>query len=507
MDVPQSIITYFRWQDSNTLFLPSLIGPLVLAYCLFQWTRLRAPKLDLPVVGDPTASDFRSALEEGAKKVLYPNSPFVLPTPMHPTVILPHSAIDAIKNLPEEVISLRQHHYTIFVGAYTHFGNKADELDAAIRIDLTRNVEKILQIFQGEIDYAFEQNIGECKTWTAIPGYEKMLRIVSLLSSRVFVGLPLSRNEEWIQTTCKYALDGGAGAHALTPYPTFLRPFVAPFLLRSLKQHRALAREMMQPLADKYATANRSEVSADDNITGGDLIQYIVSRYNGPVTAERLARDQLIATFVAMHTTTICLTQVLFDLAARPEYVQPLREELEEALKADSHQDGLLHNTTMIRLRKMDSFIRESQRTNPPGLVTMLRHVTSPDGLRLASGHVIPKGTVVGISNHMVTRSYPEPDTFDGFRFSKLREQPGHEIRHQLATTGPDALSFGHGNHACPGRFFAANEIKVVIAHLIQNFDIKLKDGESRPENHHRGAIVSPSANGEVLLRSRTSAL
>ncbi|PGH15368.1 hypothetical protein AJ80_05552 [Polytolypa hystricis UAMH7299] len=503
MDFIHLGITAFLHGQNSKVLLSGLLGPLFLAFCLLQWKRSRSSSPNLPIVGDPKAADFRSALEEGAQK--YPNSPFILPTPMHPTVILPHSAIDAIKNLPENVVSLRQHHYTIFVGAYTHFGKSADELDTAIRIDLTRNVEKNLQLFQDEIPYAFQQNIGECKTWTPILGYKKMLRIVSLLSSRAFVGLPLSRNEEWIQTTCQYAIDGAAGAHALTPYPTILRPLVAPFLLRSLKRHRNLARTMMQPLVKKFATAESNGINPteDENTAGGDLIQYLLTHYKGPVTADRLARDQLIATFVAMHTTTICLTQAVFDLAARPEYIQPLRDELEEALRSDGHQDGQLHNTTMIRLRKLDSFIRESQRMNPPGLVTMLRHVTAPDGLKLESGHVIPQGAVVGISNHMVTKSFPDADQFDGFRFSNLRDQAGHEIRHQLVTTGLDSLSFGHGNHACPGRFFAANEIKVILAHMLQNFNIKLKDGEGRPANHHRGAIVSPPGNAEVFLRRR----
>lgn len=371
-------------------------------------------------------------------------------------------------------------------------------------MDLTRNVEKNLQLFQEEVQYAFDQNIGECATWTPIPGYERMLRVISLLSSRVFVGLPLSRDEQWIKTTCQYALDGAAGAHALTPYPTALRPLVAPFLLGSLQKHRALAKRMMQPLVDKFSAATEDGLAVG-SIDGGDLIKYLLSHYKGTVTAERLSRDQLIATFVAMHTTTICLTQVLFDLAAHPEYVGPLREELETTLQNDPNHDGRLHNTNVGKLTMMDSFIRESQRMNPPGLVTMLRHVTSPDGLRLSTGHVIPHGAVVGVSNHMVTQSYPDAGTFDGFRFHKMRQQPGHDIRHQFVTTGPDALSFGHGNHACPGRFFAANEIKVILAHLLQNFDIKLEDGEGRPENHHRGAIVSPSATGKVLLRKRTS--
>lgn len=41
----------------------------------------------------------------------------------------------------------------------------------------------------------------------------------------------------------------------------------------------------------------------------------------------------------------------------------------------------------------------------------------------------------------------------------------------------PGHLGFGVGNHACPGRFFAANEIKIFLCHMLLNYAFKLAGG------------------------------
>jgi cytochrome P450 len=35
-------------------------------------------------------------------------------------------------------------------------------------------------------------------------------------------------------------------------------------------------------------------------------------------------------------------------------------------------------------------------------------------------------------------------------------------------------MGFGHGNHACPGRFFAASELKIQLSHLLIKYEWKL---------------------------------
>ncbi len=53
------------------------------------------------------------------------------------------------------------------------------------------------------------------------------------------------------------------------------------------------------------------------------------------------------------------------------------------------------------------------------------------------------------------------------------------------------------------GRHFAATEIKIVLAHLLRNYDIKLRDGEGRPANKIDEFWIVPDQKAEVLFRSR----
>lgn len=66
-------------------------------------------------------------------------------------------------------------------------------------------------------------------------------------------------------------------------------------------------------------------------------------------------------------------------------------------------------------------------------------------------------------------------------------------------------MHFGFGRQACPGRFFASAAIKCIIIHLLENFEIKLTDGEDRPENTIKGAMSVTSESLEAMfLRKRT---
>jgi cytochrome P450 len=64
-------------------------------------------------------------------------------------------------------------------------------------------------------------------------------------------------------------------------------------------------------------------------------------------------------------------------------------------------------------------------------------------------------------------------------------------------------LNFGHGNHACPGRFFASNEIKIVLIELLRNWDFRFLERKGRPENVLRGLVCGPDTKGMMELRRK----
>jgi hypothetical protein len=61
------------------------------------------------------------------------------------------------------------------------------------------------------------------------------------------------------------------------------------------------------------------------------------------------------------------MTFVLMDLATRPEYTQPLRDEIQDVIAEDNVEEdeyGVLKfkQTSLAKLKKLDSFVKESQR-------------------------------------------------------------------------------------------------------------------------------------------------
>jgi len=95
---------------------------------------------------------------------------------------------------------------------------------------------------------------------------------------------------------------------------------------------------------------------------------------------------------------------------------------------------------------------------------------------------------------------YPDSDKFDAFRYSRVREESAKEkgprsveaaAANQFVSVHPHHLSFGYGRHACPGRFFAANEIKMILANAILRYDVRNVDSTAgRIPNLEFGVMV-----------------
>ena len=72
-----------------------------------------------------------------------------------------------------------------------------------------------------------------------------------------------------------------------------------------------------------------------------------------------------------------------------------------------------------------------------------------------------------------------------------MREQPGKEVKYQAVSATDDALNFGSVPHTCSGRFFAINELKVLLAYIIKTYEFKTTD-RKRPPNNYFGTNCIP---------------
>jgi cytochrome P450 len=80
---------------------------------------------------------------------------------------------------------------------------------------------------------------------------------------------------------------------------------------------------------------------------------------------------RITVSFAAIHTSSMATTHAILDLVTRREYIEPLREEIEQVKAADGQDiddDGFirLKKDSINKLRKLDSFMKESQRFSPP---------------------------------------------------------------------------------------------------------------------------------------------
>lgn len=134
----------------------------------------------------------------------------------------------------------------------------------------------------------------------------------------------------------------------------------------------------------------------------------------------------------------------------------------------------------------------------------MVRMAT--EDIDLPDGFHIPRGTRLGVSSHASwdPKVFPNPEKFDPYRFVRLREQPGEENVWQLTTTRPEQIAFGHGQHACPGRFLAANEVKIALCHILLKYDWELSS-ITMPTAISHGIMLDSDPTVKVKVRSRQS--
>lgn len=80
--------------------------------------------------------------------------------------------------------------------------------------------------------------------------------------------------------------------------------------------------------------------------------------------AASLAHLEVGMSLASIHTSQMNAVHFLYDMIACPEYLKPIQEEIQTAV----HEDGpwmAWAKPTFSKLRRLDSFMRKSQRFNP----------------------------------------------------------------------------------------------------------------------------------------------
>ncbi|KAL6853226.1 putative cytochrome P450, partial [Trichoderma novae-zelandiae] len=437
-------------------------------------------------------------LREGYEK--FRNTIFQVLTPDGPRLFLPRKFANELKPFKRHEASGMKALADRHLGHYTTIDHESDVMLGAIKIDLNRN----LGLFVGDVDHevkiCFEQHFPPCEDWTPVELHETLLRVVAQASARIFVGDPMCRNDEWLECSTKFALNVMTGGEKLKLWHPWLRPFAQYWVpeMRQIRGDHQRALDLLMPELKKRA----AEAKTTDIAPRQDMIEWMQQRAqkigDKSFDYKELANLQMLTATAAIHTTRLAIIHALYDIAAHPEYIEPLREEIREVTN-----NGSLQKQHLTQMKKLDSLMKESQRHSPPSVATYQRKAMIP--IKLSNGFQIPAGTVVQCNTNILDETpsaWGDAHAFDGFRFYRLRENPEDANRFQFASPSYDSMQFGFGNDACPGRFFASNQIKIILSYILSRYDIKFEDPvQGRPKNFMFEVNVLADPTVKVLFK------
>lgn len=305
-------------------------------------------------------------------------------------------------------------------------------------------------------------------------------------------GQIIDANHETIELSLSLAIRGLMGldpaeeGHRIRPllaqWTTYgLSPQVAlaPFNVPGLPYRRFLS------IAESLETALRAVIARKRGreLDGNDVLSLLLQA-QAEEGSEDLTDDALLGhlttLFTAGHETTAsALSWLLFLLAQHPQVVADLRDELHGALHGAAPQIE-----QMSQLPLLTGVINEGLRMFPPGM-WMLRTTTGPCAI---GPYDLSKGTRIVFSP---AATHYRPDLYD---------LPHRFLPRRWETINPspyEYLPFGSGPRRCLGATFATLELQLILALIVQRFDLRVPD-HTRVD---RGGTVLSMPAGKLPIR------
>ncbi|UKZ81607.1 hypothetical protein TrVFT333_009379 [Trichoderma virens FT-333] len=451
----------------------------------------------------PKESYFKDASGTIASGLKAYAGPFQIITGTGPKIVLPNKYADELRNRPE--LDFNEAFRKDFFAHYSGFDGFRASLDnptlipSTLRVKLTQSLGLVTNHLVDEATSALHQLYGEDREWQSIAVKQHNLNLVARLSSRVFLGRPICRNEQWLEIAKNHTVDSFLAARDLRAQHFFMRPIMHYFMPhnKNIQRHYTDAKRIISTEVERRKIRAQILLEAGDKPPKvSDAIGWMVEMAGGKKVDYVAA--QLSLTVASIHATTEALTIALLDLVSHPEIIPQLRKEIIEVLG-----DAGWSKQALYKMKLMDSFLKESQRLHPPSDVSMNRKVMRR--LTLSDGTVLPKGARLMVAARFRDAEiYPEPDAFDATRFLRLLNNTSSNSPHHYVSTSAEMFAFGHGKHACPGRFLASAELKIALSHMLLKYDWKLDKSDTMPRFFANETAHMTNPGLKLMVRRRT---
>ncbi|KNG90080.1 cytochrome P450 [Aspergillus nomiae NRRL 13137] len=432
-----------------------------------------------------------------------------------PQVILPPEHVRWLVTQPEDILSHAKASDDTDALGYIWPLFDASALHSFAKVlqnDLTRNVAQTEQDVLREVQHIMDEIVGQTDSWEEVNMVQAFERIMYQATQRVYVGLPLCRDPTYMAYVKGYARSLGTAmvfAAQLTPWP--LRRVTALLAGLPVYYYVLRVRSYLSPLFKERMERLKEKDRTKDNLLEGepgDLITWMSNSVIAGVGPKSVSPSEMVtwlgilALLPTDNLWTTC-TNVLLDLLSSESehaYLDSIREEAKSVF-ASSKKSGqpMSHG-----LNRIDSAIRESLRMNSLSPRSLHRQVVRRGGVVLPDGQKVPTGTWLCVLSGNIQRDddfYDDAQTYKPFRFVPKLAGAGSGKAPVLPLTNEKYLTFGHGRHACPGRWFSFQVMKIVIAYIIVNYDIQPLD--KRPDNIVFADLNIPHLSHIIRIKRR----
>ncbi|CAG8588925.1 5808_t:CDS:2, partial [Gigaspora margarita] len=339
---------------------------------------------------------------------------------------------------------------------------------------------------QKELFFGIEKYFGECEEPKVFKNISLILsRIIAKPVANVILGEEIAQIDDIVESF-SVVENEILNKLLVPPLLSFIHHslhkmlIMLPFKSRRnpLTRHRDLFVKYCRPIVEKRIS-ERNELGKK-YIQKDDLLDYLLSEpnYKTDVIDDKYMDDlfgQLYSiVFAAINTTSKNLALALFDYGGRPEFWDEIYE---EQLKIHNESNGILSTEDVHKMVKLDCFIKESFRYS----------------------------TDIGREVYIYMKDTAYSDKFFGETSNEFQPKrhitsyPNGKTVHLPATKiHKSFVNFGGGKHACPGRFFAVNEIKVFFHKLILKYKVRTESGKIVP-TRMLSCFAFPSNSGLIF--------
>ncbi|KAF7333641.1 hypothetical protein MSAN_02407100 [Mycena sanguinolenta] len=336
------------------------------------------------------------------------------------------------------------------------------------------------------------------KTWNrafipaAIKGYEPMLirrvaQLVEALDARTGTSVDLSQwlsffsfdfmgdiafgggfelMREGDKDGLWHIMERGLYLPALTQQIPWVIGFIPYFSMAGKREKDALGK-----FASDQAMRRLREGSVHN-----DLFYYLMDAKpadSKPQPLPLVVSNAVLAIIAGSDTSATVLSNIFFFLLSHPESYKRLRLEIDETfpLGKEPTEPALLSS-----LPYLTAVIKESLRLFPPVATSLQRAPMVGTGSKvLSESFVIPEGTSVVVPPYTIHRDprnfSPSPDKYIPDRWLAKDNDP------EFVTNDDAFIPFSMGPANCVGKNLAMLEIRMVVAHIMQAFELQFSDG------------------------------